>query len=407
MTVEMSVLFVNYNTWRECANAIYSLLRNPPTRDDGSPMPFECIVVDNASPLRDEEGIESLQDALDRVRRAMGDESAGQLILHPTNSGYSKGVNLCFRRSRGRWILVSNPDLLFTPGLIDRLRCALQTVPGAGCTVPKGFWDADFMGRLPPNIMPTLGDLFWNAAGEYSRSLSRRYSLWLAKDAAATWLDESPRPLRMMSGCLFLIERAFFEELGLMDERFPLYYEDADLSLRIRRKGRTVLQVPGAHLIHYVNRSGQTDEATVMRRHDESRRIYYRKWYGLPGYWLLRLEEWLMRSPRLSHLRREPPHGTYIDLGASPHRPRIVLPRRCERFLLQMSLDSRFYLSGGLLGTGSEWTPTDNMYWNFGPTTYWYRAFDLSQGKFEQIGVWRYRCTKGLGQAPALARDRA
>lgn len=400
VTVEMSVLFVNYNTWYECANAIRSLLQHPPTRPDGSPMPFECIVIDNQSPQRDENRIAAVEQALELVRQAMRDPAAGQLILHPDNSGYSVGVNLCHRRSRGRWILVSNPDLLFTAGLVDKLHRQLLADPTAGCTVPKGFWDADFMGRLPPNILPTLGDLFWTAAGEYLRPLSRRYSEWLARDAAATWLDERPRPLRMMSGCMFLIERDYFEQLGLMDERFPLYYEDADLSVRIRKSGRTVLQTPGAHLVHFVNRSGQTDYQTMMSRHDVSRRLYYRKWYGPIGLWLEGLNRWLMRAPKLGKLRREPPHQPYTDLGVSAQRPRIVLPRACERFLLQMSLDSRFYLSGGLLGSGSEWVPTDNMFWNFGPTTYWYRAFDLSGGRFEPLGIWRYTCKKELGAAP-------
>lgn len=400
MTAELSVLFVNYNTWRECANAIRSLLQHPPTRPDGTAMPFECIVVDNDSPQRDDEHVAAVRAALAQVQQAFGDQAAGQLILHPDNAGYSKGVNLAFRHSRGRWILVSNPDLLFTEGLVDELLRQLQRNPTAGCTVPKGFWDADFMGRLPPNIMPTLGDLFWNAAGEYVRGISRRYSRWLARDAAATWLDTEPRPLRMMSGCLFLIERDFFERLGLMDERFPLYFEDADLSLRIRKAGRTVLQVPNARLVHFVNRSGQTAHDTVVQRHDVSRRLYYRKWYGPVGASLLRLNEWLMRSPRLAKLRRQPPHQPFTDLGSSTQRPRIVLPRPCERFLLQMSLDSRFYLSGGLIGSGREWTPTDRMFWNFGPTTYWYRAFDLTDGGFAPLGVWRYCCQKQLGAAP-------
>ena len=62
--------------------------------------------------------------------------------------------------------------------------------------------------------------------------------------ARQAWEAEAPLALGMMSGCLFLIEREFFERIGLMDERFPLYYEDADLSLRIRKAGRHVVQVP-------------------------------------------------------------------------------------------------------------------------------------------------------------------
>ena len=61
---ELSVLIVNYNTWLECAGAVRSLMENPPTRPDGSPMRYECIVVDNLSPRRPEPQIQKLRDAL-------------------------------------------------------------------------------------------------------------------------------------------------------------------------------------------------------------------------------------------------------------------------------------------------------------------------------------------------------
>jgi GT2 family glycosyltransferase len=46
------------------------------------------------------------------------------------------------------------------------------------------------------------------------------------------WTSRAPLALPMMSGAMFLIERAFFERIGRFDERYPLYYEDADLSRR-------------------------------------------------------------------------------------------------------------------------------------------------------------------------------
>jgi hypothetical protein len=200
----------------------------------------------------------------------------------------------------------------------------------------------------------------------------------------------------MMSGCLFLIERPFFESIGAMDERYPLYFEDADLSVTIVRAGKRVVQVPDAQLVHYVNRSGESDMGIVWQRRDVSRRLYYRKWYGAPGLWLLRACDALLRAKWCRGLRKQAPHGAMVDLGASPERPTIALGRTCERFLLQMSLDPRFYLSGGLFGSGSSWTPSDLMFKNFSPTTYFYRAFDLTGGRFEELGMWRYTCVHPL-----------
>lgn len=396
-TAELSVLIVNYNTWRECANAVATLRQHGPTRADGSPMPFECIVVDNLSPHRPADAIAAVEHELRQLAEAQGDPAAGRLILHGENGGYSKGMNLAFGHSRGRWILVSNPDLLFGPGLIPRLQRAMEQDPRIGIAVPKGYWDSDFQGHLPPNTLPTLGDAWVATLTEFSARLSRWHGRRLARAWQRAWQAERPLALPMMSGCLFLIERTFFEQIGRFDERYPLYYEDTDLSLVIQKAGRNVVQVPGAHFVHLVNRSGMSDPNVMTERHDISRALYYRKWYGRLGPWVLAWSRWMLKDPRLSRWKKSPPHGPLTDLGESVERPVIVLPRACERFLLTMSMDSRAYLAGAVFGSGDRWTPSDAMWSNFPCMTFFYEAFDLSGGRFESLGKWRYRSLSHLG----------
>ncbi len=400
---ELSVLIVNYNTWRECAAAIASLRRHAPRRADGSPMPFECVVVDNASPRRDPAAIAAVEQELQALGREQGDPASGRLILHTENGGYSKGMNLAFANSRGRRILVSNPDVVFVPDLIDALRRHLDADPRAGCVVPKGFWDPQCTGHLPPNTLPTLWDVAMTTLGEFSPALSRWYQKRLARSWVRVWSAEQPIPLPMMSGCMFLIDRAYFESVGKFDERYPLYYEDTDLSMTIRRSGRTVVQVPDAKLVHLVNRSGMSDPHLQSSRHDTSRVLYYRKWYGAIGPWFLRRARHLLTSKRLEHFRRKPDSFGITDLGSSRERPVVVLPRSCERYLLLMSLDGRFYLSGGTFGTGDRWTPNDAMWSNFANTTFFFAAFDLTGGRFEPIGKWRWHNQSHLGVAPVDA----
>ncbi len=396
---ELSVLIVNYNTWGECEKAIASLRAHGPTRPDGSPMPMECIVVDNLSPNRDPQRIAAVERELRLLAEQQGDPQAGRLVLHTENGGYSKGMNLALAASRGKWIVVSNPDLLFTPGLIPALQRQVENDPRTGIAVPKGFWDTDFMGRLPPNTLPTLWDVAITTVAAFSRRASRWYARRLLHSWLRVWNATAPMALPMMSGCLFLVERGYFETIGRFDERFPLYYEDADLSVRIRRSGRTITQVPDARLVHFVNRSGMSDPETMWKRHDASRQLYYEKWYGRLGRWALRLQQGLLQHRWTRRWRKLPPHGPMTDLGASSEPPVIVLPRRCERFLLLMSLDSRFYLSGGMFGSGDRWTPSPAMWRNFGYATFFYSAFDLSRGRPEPLGTWRFQCLSHLGTA--------
>jgi len=109
------------------------------------------------------------------------------------------------------------------------------------------------------------------------------------------------------------------------------------------------------------------------------------------------------RSPWLRKLRKEAPDGRWADLGESDQPPVIKLPHDCEKYLLLMSLDCRFYLSGGMFGSGDRWTPSPAMFKNFSATVYWYRAFDLTDGGFRELGTWRYSCKRHLGHSVAQA----
>jgi N-acetylglucosaminyl-diphospho-decaprenol L-rhamnosyltransferase len=396
---ELSVLIVNYNSWRECAAAVATLRANGPTRADGAPMPFECVVIDNCSPRRDPAAIAAVERELRALAEQQRDPMAGRLVMHHENGGYSKGMNVAFAHARGRWILVSNPDVLFLPATIPPLQRHLERDARAGCVVPKGFWDPERAGRLPPNTLPTLGEVFWTTLGAFVPRVSHWYARRLAKRWLRVWTAEQPLALPMMSGCMFLIERSFFESIGRFDERYPLYYEDTDLSVAIRRAGRTVTQVPDAHLVHFVNRSGMSDLETMWQRHRTSRRLYYRKWYGRVGGAVLKLADGLLAAKWAQRFRRFRHATPLVDLGASERPPVLDLGRDCERFLVLMSLDARFYLAAGMLGSGRTWTPSATAFAYFVNATFWFTAYDLSGGRFERIGTWRYQCLSHLGES--------
>lgn len=395
---ELSVLIVNYNSWTECAQAIASLRQHGPQRPDGSPMPFECVVVDNASPYKAPELIEPVERELQLLCEEQGDERAGVLIRHDENGGYSKGMNLAFAHSRGRQILVSNPDVIFLDGLIARLQRALESDPEIGIAVPKGFWDRDHHGHLPPNTLPTLGDAWGEALASYSAGFTRRRARRLLRSWMQVWEAEQPRALPMMSGCMFLVDRSYFESIGKWDERYPLYYEDADLSVTIRKSGRTITQVPDARLVHFVNRSGMSDLETMWSRNRVSKDLYYQKWYGLRGRVTMACCKWLVSNKLLARWRRVPPEPPYVDLGESAEKPMLRLPRSCERYVVLMSLDMRFFLALGTYGSGDHWTPSDVAFEGFVNANFFFQVYDLSSGAPEHLGTWRYYCLSHLGR---------
>ena len=75
----------------------------------------------------------------------------------------------------------------------------------------------------------------------------------------------------------------------------------------------------------------------------------------------------------------------------------LELGRQCERFLVLLSLDARFYLAAGLIGSGARWTPSPAAFDLFVSATYYFAAYDLTGGRFQRIGTWRYTCLSHFG----------
>jgi len=82
------------------------------------------------------------------------------------------------------------------------------------------------------------------------------------------------------------VRRAAFEQVGLLDEHFFLYFEDNDWCLRMRKAGWKVMYIPTFAVVHL---GGQSWSAARVASHHyrNSLRYFYQKHYGLLATWLL------------------------------------------------------------------------------------------------------------------------
>ena len=300
-------------------------------------------------------------------------------------------MNLAYSRSSGRYVLVSNPDLIFSESSIQPLVEYLEAHPDCGVAAPEGFWDEGFECRLPPNVLPTRADLLRLTASALSPKRTRGYSHRRTREALRVWEATGPVDLDMLSGCCFMMTRPFIEEIGLFDEQFPLYYEDTDLSMRVRRAGKRIVQVLPAKIVHLYNKSGETDQSEAMARYWTSRRRYYRKWYGRSGAWLYGGIRKLLDSGFAKRRSALPPQPEVTDLGAHNDAPIVPTESESGRYLVEVSLDPHFFLCAGILGEGPTWSPGTALFGNFGPATYFFRVVDPGSPKLEQLGVYRYQ----------------
>ncbi len=379
---DLSVLIVNYNSWRMCVDMVRSFVRHAPQGEDGKPVSFEIIVVDNASPQRDP-GAEA---ELEGMLRA----NAGKLIRHDENGGYSKGMNLAYSYATGRLVLVTNPDIVYLPKCTETLVRYQDRNADVGAVAPYGYWDDGQQANLPPNVLPTIRDLVATTLASISPWCARRYARRRTIDSLPVWLAKTPVELPMLSGCCFVMRRVTIDQHGLFDERFPLYYEDTDLSMRLRRAGLRLVQHPDAKIAHLYGRSAQTAPGESMRRYWQSRRLYYEKWFGNWGRRLYDASLWLLETKwakRRATLLPQP----VTDLGTTNDKPTLRFPTAMSRFLVEGSLDPHFFLACGIFGSGAEWTPGDEMFKNFGPTTYYWRVVDVSDLQRPRlVGVYRH-----------------
>ncbi|HRD74723.1 MAG TPA: glycosyltransferase family 2 protein [Hyphomicrobiaceae bacterium] len=240
--VEVSIIVVSYNTKAMTLACLASVRAE--TRAS-----FELIVVDNASSDGSAEAI------------AAADPEA-VIIPSRENLGFARANNLAARRARGRYILLLNPDTLVHEGAIDRLLAFAKARPAAriwgGRTT---FGD----GRLNPASAwgeMTVWNLFCRAAG--LTGLFPRTTLFNG-EALGGWDRASERDVDIVSGCFFLIERAFWQQLGGFDSAFFMYGEEADLCLRARELGARPRVTPEATIVHYGGASETAREAKLVK----------------------------------------------------------------------------------------------------------------------------------------------
>ena len=225
---ELSILIVSYNTCPltlTCLDSVYT-----ETHD----LSFEVIVVDNAS----------ADGSAKEIR-----ERFPSVILHesPTNLGFAAANNLAARLARGRHLLLLNPDTVVLDGAVQKLHRFALARPEAGIVGGRTFFEDGSLNPTSCRGRPTPWSLLCRGLG-----LSTLFpgSSLLDSESLGPWQRDSVREVDIVTGCLLLISRALWEELGGFDPAFFMYGEESDLCLRARARGFRPMITPEARIIH-------------------------------------------------------------------------------------------------------------------------------------------------------------
>ncbi|MFN2423492.1 MAG: glycosyltransferase family 2 protein [Cryomorphaceae bacterium] len=231
--IDLSVIIVNYNVEYFLEQCLHSVLKAT------KGLECEIFVVDN----------NSVDGSI-----AMVEEKFSEVILiaNKENLGFSKANNMAIRKSRGRYVLLLNPDTLVEEDTLVKSVAFMDERPDAG---GLGVRMIDGRGRFLPESkrgLPTPAVAFYKIFGlaalfPKSRIFGKYHLGYLSQN--------ENHEVEILSGAYMMMRRTCLDEIGLLDEAFFMYGEDIDLSYRIIKGGYKNYYLADTRIIHYKGES--------------------------------------------------------------------------------------------------------------------------------------------------------
>ncbi len=252
----VSAVIVNWNSGSHLRQALDALFAHLPGGD------WDVTVVDNAS-----------SDGSDRCAADRGPRC--RLVRNARNRGFGAAVNQAVARTAAPCVLIVNPDCRIESGAVAALVAALRADGGCGLAGPAVLGDDGVVqgsARGDPDMLTGLFGRSSRLRRLLPASAAARRNV---RDAELAGADGGGACVDWVSGACMLVRRCAFEAVGGFDERYFLYWEDADLCRRLRGAGWRMRYVPSARVRHAGGVSTRSAAPAAARAFHESAFLYY------------------------------------------------------------------------------------------------------------------------------------
>jgi len=256
--IDVSVIIVNLNTRDLLRQCLASVEATPP-------ITLEVIVIDNASS----------DGSADMVRA----EFPGvRLIVNKANEGFARPNNVGMRASSGRYIFLLNSDAALKNDALTKLVAFMDATSDAAACGPRLLYPD---GRLQRSVkgFPTL----WTHACDML-GLDRLlpHSRLFGKGEMAFFDYDMCTEVDHVMAAAFLVRREVLDVVGLLDERFRIYYNDMDWCYRMRSAGYKIYYVPTAEVFHHLGSTlgAVNRDFSYFRELHDNTALFHRKHYG-------------------------------------------------------------------------------------------------------------------------------
>lgn len=196
------------------------------------------------------------------------------IIENEAPRGFSANHNAVLRQARGRRVLLLNDDTVLHPGCLRALLQFLDAHPDAGIAGPRVL-NADGSLQQSCYRLPTLAVLFHDAF-----FLSSVFPRTLAIGGYKKWPHTTAAAVGYVIGACMMIPRTALDRVGLLDEEFFLYSEEADLSKRMTDAGYRIYFTPDAEITHHGGASIAQLGPRQLDHFLTSMNRYYAKHFG-------------------------------------------------------------------------------------------------------------------------------
>lgn len=259
--MDLSIIILNYNVYLDVLKCIESVKTTIESNE------YEIIVIDNNSSNRD---IENLPKIYPKVK----------LICLNKNYGFGYANNIGMKHASGEYILLVNPDILFTNDTINKLIDYLRDNPNVGVVAPV---------QIKPNegieyyytFFPSLYSRFMQEFRLYMTApimKSRFFDFW---DKNISY--GKPFKVDWAMGSCMLTRKKIFDKTGGFDEAFFLYEEETEWQYRMKQLGYNSYIIPEAKVLHnHHSSASKLGKMFVFYHEFRSRIIFdYKRFKGI------------------------------------------------------------------------------------------------------------------------------
>lgn len=241
---ELTVIMVSYNTRELTLIALETLIAN------AGDVAMDIVLWDNASH----------DGSADAVAERFPTEV--RLVRSQENLGFAAANNVAAAEARTPWLLLLNPDTETHPRAIENLLTFAKAHPEAGIVGGRTVFPDGSLNIASCWNRMTMWSLFCRAVG-LSRAFPR--SLLFNPEAIGGWRRDTVRHVDIVVGCLLMIPKAVWDELGGFHEKYFMFGEEADLCLRAAKRGYRPMITPDAQIVHHVGASYTETEKRMVK----------------------------------------------------------------------------------------------------------------------------------------------